>query len=313
MNGEGALERRFRRLLAWYPAEHRRTYAEEMIGVLLASAPSGRERPSPADALDLIRGGLQARLRRLGTWFADPSWPDALAVGSVALPVIVLTSLAVNYLQGVVTWYELAGLSDFYLPALAIALPPLLALRYRPAAAIAALVAAGWFTFPLVKYSGLSGYFDPLEAGYCAALLVEAIALAVSPGPRRALVIMGWRTWLVLCTAGAALGFASIYYHWALPTWLAALLVIAFLSAVATWLAATLPRQVPSRLLLVLAIPAGPAAVWTVGYLTGTYAAFLSYTLPYLAPDLLLACLVAAMAWKVRRREATKLPDKLAG
>ena len=27
-----ALERRYRRLLACYPAEHRRTYGEEMIG-----------------------------------------------------------------------------------------------------------------------------------------------------------------------------------------------------------------------------------------------------------------------------------------
>jgi hypothetical protein len=307
VNGEGALERRYRRLLAWYPAEHRRTYAEEMIGVLLASAPAGRERPSPAEALDLIGGGLRARLRRLGTWFADPSWPDALAVGSVALPVIVLAALAVNYLQGVVAagFVALTGYGDFYLPALAVALPPLLALRYRRAAALVALVAAVWFMLPLVRYTGVGGYFDPLEAGYCATLLVQAIALAVSPGPRRAADIMTRGTWLVLCSAGVALGFASIYHSWALPTWLSALLVIAFLSAVATWLAATLPRQVPSRLLLVLAIPAGPAAVWTVGYLTGRYVAFLSYSLPYLAPDLLLACLIAAMAWRVRRREAS--------
>jgi hypothetical protein len=37
MNDSLALERRYRRLLVWFPAEHRREYGEEMIGVLLAS------------------------------------------------------------------------------------------------------------------------------------------------------------------------------------------------------------------------------------------------------------------------------------
>ena len=45
MNDSPALERRYRRLLVWFPAEHRREYAEEMISVLLASTPEGRRRP----------------------------------------------------------------------------------------------------------------------------------------------------------------------------------------------------------------------------------------------------------------------------
>jgi hypothetical protein len=53
-----ALERRYRRLLAWYPAEHRRTYGDEMIGVLLAATPLGRRRPGAMDIADMIRGGI---------------------------------------------------------------------------------------------------------------------------------------------------------------------------------------------------------------------------------------------------------------
>ena len=83
MTGEGALERRYRRLLAWYPVEHRRAYGEEMIGVLMAAAPGGARRPGLAGAADLIRGGLTARFRACVRWLADTDWPDALAGGAV--------------------------------------------------------------------------------------------------------------------------------------------------------------------------------------------------------------------------------------
>ena len=81
-----ALERRYRRLLAWYPAAHRGTYGEEMIGVLLASTPTDKDRPSKADALDLIGGGLRTRLRRLRTGEGNPAWRDALAASSCLSP-----------------------------------------------------------------------------------------------------------------------------------------------------------------------------------------------------------------------------------
>ena len=94
MNDSPALERRYRRLLAWFPAEHRREYAEEMISVLLASTPEGRRRPRLADAFDLMTGGLRARLSRRGAGLSDAHWPDALAVCSVALPVTLLACVS---------------------------------------------------------------------------------------------------------------------------------------------------------------------------------------------------------------------------
>ncbi len=48
------LERRYRRLLAWYPADYRRIYGEEMLGVLMAAAAArGGGRPGLADTLNL--------------------------------------------------------------------------------------------------------------------------------------------------------------------------------------------------------------------------------------------------------------------
>ena len=96
--GVTALERCYRRLLSWYPAGHRRAYGEEMIGVLLASAPPGRNRPDKAEVLDLIGGGLRARLRRSRTGEGNPAWRDALAVFSVVAPVVLLGWMAAGYL-----------------------------------------------------------------------------------------------------------------------------------------------------------------------------------------------------------------------
>jgi hypothetical protein len=105
VNESAALERRYRRLLAAFPAGHRREYGEEMIGVLLASTPEGRRRPRLADAFDLIAGGLRARLRPPRTGPSDANWPDALAVCSISIPVTLLAALAVNYLWNLAPGY----------------------------------------------------------------------------------------------------------------------------------------------------------------------------------------------------------------
>jgi len=300
MNDSPALERRCRRLLVWFPAEHRREYGEEMIGVLLASTPEGRRRPRLADAFDLMTGGLRARLRPRGAGLSDARWPDALAVCSLALPVTLLAALAVNYLWNLLPALDFYGVSDFYLPALALALPPLVALRYRRAAAVAALVAAAWFWFLLL--GPLTVWIDGLEASYCVALLLQAIALAGSPGPRRAAAIMTWKTWLVLSAAGVAMGAASVYYPLSLRTWQAAAVVLAFLAAVGAGLVVTLPTPTALRLLLLLAVPAVPCAIWVLQFTAAMAGDASQDPFPLLAflPVLLLACTSAVVAWQAR-------------
>ena len=300
MNDSPVLERRYRRLLVWFPAEHRREYAEEMMSVLLAATPEGRRWPRLADALDLMTGGLRARLGRRGAGLSDARWPDALAVCSVALPVTLLAALAVNYLWNLLPALDFYGVSDFYLPALALALPPLIALRHRRAAALAALVAAAWFWFLLL--GSLTVWIDGLEASYCVALLVQVIALAGSPGPRRAAAIMTWKTWLVLSAAGLTMGAASIYYPWSLGTWEAAAVVFAFLAAVGAGLVVTLPTPTALRLLLLMAVPAVPCAVWVLQFTAAMAGNASQDPFPVLAflPVLLLACASAAAAWQAR-------------
>jgi hypothetical protein len=62
MTDQARLERKYRRLLAWYPREFRDENGPEMLAVLMACAAAGRRRPGLAQAADLIRGGLRMRL-----------------------------------------------------------------------------------------------------------------------------------------------------------------------------------------------------------------------------------------------------------
>ncbi|MDA8319554.1 MAG: hypothetical protein M0030_07075 [Actinomycetota bacterium] len=63
LTGQDDLERRFRRLLAWYPREFRREHGEEMLAVLLAGAADGQRRPGLAASADLIGNALLMWLR----------------------------------------------------------------------------------------------------------------------------------------------------------------------------------------------------------------------------------------------------------
>ncbi|MER7892554.1 hypothetical protein ABTX15_22315 [Micromonospora sp. NPDC094482] len=60
------LERRYLHLLRAYPADYRRARGAEIVGTYLDLAAPGRRWPSPADAADLVRGGLRQRLRAAG-------------------------------------------------------------------------------------------------------------------------------------------------------------------------------------------------------------------------------------------------------
>ncbi|SCE68756.1 hypothetical protein GA0074695_0313 [Micromonospora viridifaciens] len=69
------LARHYRRLLLSYPRAYRRERGEEILGLLLDTAPAGRTRPTVREALDLVRGGLRCRLgrpasRTVGVWAA---------------------------------------------------------------------------------------------------------------------------------------------------------------------------------------------------------------------------------------------------
>jgi hypothetical protein len=175
----GRLERRYRRLLAWYPAGYRAAFGEEMLGVLMAADGGGGGRPGLAGTLDLILGGLRARFRAARRRLADIDWPDSLAVCSIAVP-------------GLLVGYELANWLTFTpglpMPAhlwagrglvvLAIAAPPALALRYRRTGALVTLAIAGWLSVFLAGQ--LAGTWNWIGFGD----LISG-ALALLPPPSR--------------------------------------------------------------------------------------------------------------------------------
>jgi hypothetical protein len=217
------LEARFRRLLRWYPAGHR----DEMLGVLMSGAEPGRNRPRLAESADLLVGAARIRLRR-GRALSDRSgWRDALAVYSIAAPLLVLISTVIGWLAaeveltrtgrggftmmltGIGSHHPLAGTAIW----LAIdgqglvAVLALLGLR-RWAAAAAAIPAL---------YLGITAVRQldtPLSVGIPVSLLYipfalvapisETVALLASPGPRRGRQLMRRRDWALLAAGSAA-------------------------------------------------------------------------------------------------------------
>ncbi|MFG1836852.1 hypothetical protein ACGFH8_00300 [Micromonospora sp. NPDC049175] len=89
MSGDD-LERRYRRLLAVYPWEHRRAYEDEMLAVLLAGARPDQRRPAAADVRNLVGAGLRARLRVGARGFTEPAWADAAAVTGLLVSLVLL-------------------------------------------------------------------------------------------------------------------------------------------------------------------------------------------------------------------------------
>jgi len=76
------LERRYRRLLAFYPARYRRVHEEEILAVLMTGAAEEKTRPSLAEAADLIMGALRVRCQPVRGGLAGPGWRGILALMS---------------------------------------------------------------------------------------------------------------------------------------------------------------------------------------------------------------------------------------
>jgi hypothetical protein len=61
------LERRYRRLLAFYPKAFRHEHEQEMLWVLIAGAAEGQRRPSLDEAIDLVSNAILMRLWQMFT------------------------------------------------------------------------------------------------------------------------------------------------------------------------------------------------------------------------------------------------------
>jgi len=197
----GGLESGYRRLLACYPAGYRRIHEEEMLAVLMTAAPDGKRRPGIAEAADLIWGSLRVRCQPARNG-AEPAWRDALAVLSVGLPLVVLTTTVVQEAWSLHANPE--GLTNpafltlefqwlavqFTAPLLLLTLALLPLQRVAGLVALALLIGlaylAGW-QFLRLEYLTTSNPYILLALG------LQIAALTVSPGPRRGLRLLTWK------------------------------------------------------------------------------------------------------------------------
>jgi hypothetical protein len=94
MSDLAQLERRYRRLLAWYPKAFRRAHEDEMLVVLMAGARQGRRRPGLADSADLIRNAMWMRVR---PWAQRPAptvvWAFRLMVLAAGLELVAMATV----------------------------------------------------------------------------------------------------------------------------------------------------------------------------------------------------------------------------
>jgi hypothetical protein len=194
MSGTAGLEGRYQRLLALYPAEHRRAHQEEMLGVLMTGARAGQRRPGLAESADLLLGALRIRLHPAPGQLAGALWRDALAVVGVVLPLIILVYLSVLELSLVGEHGAVVGVlarSGAERLAVWAALTACVLLRLRRTAA---LVAAGmliWAATPVTYTPGWM-YLSLNSMLIFVTLGLEVAALLASPGPRRGRQTLTW-------------------------------------------------------------------------------------------------------------------------
>ena len=237
------LEKRYRRLLALYPQDHRREHAEEMVGVLLASAAAdARHRADTpatrvlqagqhaADCSDLIAGACRIRSRMLlnrirkSRWFSstvrDPRWSDALAVVSVVAPLLLLVAalaefgipqVAAGGLTGHPSW-ALDNLRYSWDLPLTIGAPTvaiLACLRLRRTAGIAAL-ATGISRIVVGAASAVGGVASPAIALTILLAGTASAALLLSPGPARGMALLTRRGITLVAVGAVVLGGFSV-------------------------------------------------------------------------------------------------------
>ncbi|HEX2312405.1 MAG TPA: hypothetical protein VHJ17_01640 [Thermomonospora sp.] len=267
------LQHRYSRLLRWYPADHRRVHEDEMLGVLLASARPGQERPTARDRADLIGGALRIRFRRALSSAAD-GWGDALAVTGV-LAALLLAAQQLAYLAVGVRMWGSPQVWDyaFTVAAVAIAVCAVVGAR-RSAVLMASVYVAGAAAIAVRELQMVELPIPNMVVSHLL-LVVLMAGLLAGPGPRRGVAIVGRRRAVVLggvFTASLCLN-EPLSYGWNWLWGFEALTIFAVLGGLAV------TRPLGRRAALMLALPAATgihAIQPVVPYSDGGYVGLLS-------------------------------------
>jgi hypothetical protein len=224
------LERGYRRLLACYPRAFRREHAEEVLAVLMASAPEGQKRPRLAESADVFWSALKMRLRGPGPASENRPWADALALFSLVAPLFLLLvdilNVALPYrlrLAGRIPFPPGAFGSHPEIGGLPLLSVHIFTITVGAEVVIAVLVLLGLRWAALAALVGTAGYWVaagqslpwipyPLQLVTTGVFIVLAAALVASPGPRRGRQLVNWRLGAVLVVAAAAVQVSTFRY-----------------------------------------------------------------------------------------------------
>ncbi|GAB3434270.1 hypothetical protein [Flindersiella endophytica] len=248
------LEDHYRRLLAWYPRDHRAAHEDEMVGVLLASSEPGQYKPGLSECADLAWGGLKLHARRTFGRASASAWRDALAVagvvGTLALLVQVLTS---TVLASVAGYWVPARLFD---PLLTLVVTMAIVANQRWLAVLAAW--ALWLN--LLPWTGWdeNGSAGPFAIdGWMVLVAGTAVVLTLTRSPRRGLELVSplrllpWAALLAVVT----LWEEVLFWFGRAPDQMSAALPMLALCAIACGYA--LSSGLGRRSLAILALPVG--------------------------------------------------------
>jgi hypothetical protein len=297
MDAADQLERAYGRLLRWYPAGHRARHADEMLGVLMAGAGSGRRRPGLADSANLVGGALRIRLRAATTGSAG-QWREALGRAGVLLPlawaVLIVAFSARQIWSSGLGPSVLAAYAQEFLPPLVVLITVLLRWRWVALAAIAAAVIFGPGDFEL-RYVIPP---QPYDATYLAVLGIAALALVAAPG--RARTRLTGKHYLLTVAAAVAAGVAAQYWPFRVAGWpageLAGLAVVAAITVLLL-----VGSAAGRRLLIISAVPLYCQVAFIVTAASLRPSALLDLPLVALAG---VAVLLAVRSARARRRSA---------
>ncbi len=196
------LERGYRRLVALYPASFRKENSEEIIAVLLATAPEGQRRPGLAEAYDLLRGAARMHMGLSRAPRGVVIAVRLMCLGALAEAATLVTTLATwgSIRANAVGHYpqyaaQVTRIVNFDVVADTVALPVLVALwllvawgngRGSQLARVAAIVAASLYTLTLaIELPSGTAMLAPAAAiASCVSWALGVVAVGFILAPR---------------------------------------------------------------------------------------------------------------------------------
>lgn len=252
------LERRYRRLLAYYPRDHRERHGEEMLGVLLADA-GDRTRPGWRETANLLWAATRLHLRRMVAADGGINPRDVLAIVSLLGPLAVLGGASTT-LHEVAWWVRTGALwqmpwwdqvPDAPVWGVWAVVAVLVLFRQRRGAAVGAWLGTAGFVAVEVFPDTYQRWWTGPDAGWVLLGALTAVALTWSPGLARGrelvsrFAVLGMVATVVVAGALAVFGYGVEMAQWA---WLV-VLVVGTVAACAPW------SRVGRRAALVLVTP----------------------------------------------------------